>query len=167
MKRNTMVMAVVAGAAALTLAACGDSSTASGPTTTKTSMSTTTPPNMTGNPTESTATNPTTSPGLPSTAPNASGTVPEGFPGGTSPQSAPTDPKTKALLDELHKQNVGLDDTLAPGLAQYVCQAQGKMPPDQMRTFVLAVVGSGMTGQDAAANAKADKFIQIAKSTYC
>lgn len=167
MKRNSIAAAVIAGTAALTLAACGNSSTASGPTTTG-SASTTAPMNMTGNPTESTATNPTTSPGLPSTAPNTSTSVPEGFPGGTSAQAAPSDPKTKALLDELHKQNVGLDDSLAPGLAEYVCQAQvKKVPTDQMHTFVLAVVGSGMTGQDAAANAKADKFIAIATSTYC
>lgn len=173
---GTIIRAITAGAALLTIAAlatgCGeDDSTASAPTSAVSTASSTSASvtSRSGAPSGSAAIStemssdgqPDDTEGLPATGP-ASADVPEGI--------ESTD-KTENYLNELKKQGVAIpndpDNALAISAATAVCQGKEQGTSDaDIKIFVVPLVGSGTT-DEAKADADADKVIKAAESKYC
>ncbi len=127
-------------------AACGGSSTVSAPTA----------PGLTG--TDSSG--PTT---VPATGPSSGAAAPSGFPGATTTTMAPKD---AAFVAKAHAAGINAPDDVIVGAVSYVCSALAANPkPPNMQVFVVGMLGSGETDQQATADAK--KFIALAQSDYC
>ncbi|MFT3660505.1 MAG: hypothetical protein QM809_03675 [Gordonia sp. (in: high G+C Gram-positive bacteria)] len=181
-----LIVLAAAAAVAVTLSACGDSSTASAPLTqdvTTTSVSGSAPTSASAKKSAGASSSAEAAASsqaaagaskatqtLPATKPEASTSVPGNFPGSQQGRPQMND-KQKAYLEQLKRDDVGFmgddDKNIALTWGYYVCsEKKKKTDPTMIKVYVRAGIGP-TTKNENEAGAKADKLIAAAEKNLC
>ena len=144
------------------VAGCGDDD-ATATSTPSASTSASSEPSASG----TVAPSATTNPGPAATAPpETPAPVPSDFPGGT--QAPATNEKDAAFIAELGDNGVTPTPEIATAIGGYICRAlQEGSTPDEMNTFVVAMVGGDQESTQLSPEDAARVYIDAAKKTYC